>query len=214
MCLHDVLIFSAVKIVEIFAFCIAGATEIILGLSTYLENATVTREAGVLVLSKENFQRFFTKRFAQKAIETLRERLTMRLYLYIHRTESIDESGSPFLKFLTYMLQDSEALNQLKRMKRKEKEAKAGIVTQSDIDNADARRRAHDAKEMALMMKKLGVKPSVTYEHGPWNEASQKVLEQIEKGYMSYIERSRGTESPKGYASRSTGSFVPRRVSQ
>lgn len=191
---------------------LCGALEIILGLNSYIENALVTREAGVLVLSKENYQRFFTKKFAQKAVEVLRERLTMRLYLYIHRSEG-SETGSPFLKFLTYMLQDSEALNQLKRMKRKEKEVKAGIVSQSDIDSADARSRARDAKEMAVMMKKLGVKPSVTYEHGPWNEASQKVLEQIEKGYMSYIERSRGTESPKGYtASKASRSFMPRNL--
>lgn len=194
---------------------LCGATELILGLGTYLENATITREAGVLVLSKENFQRFFTKKFSVKAMEVLRERLTMRLYLYIHRSESFDESGSPFLKFLTYMLQDSEALNQLKRMKQKEKEAKAGHMTLSDIELADARSRAHDAKEMAIMMKKLGVKPSSTYEHGPWNEASQKVLEQIEKGYMSYLEMTRGTESPtpKGNSARNSGAFMPRRAS-
>ena len=139
----------------------------------------------------------------------------MRLYLYIHRSESFDESGSPFLKFLTYMLQDSEALNQLKRMKQKEKEAKAGHMTLSDLELADARSRAHDAKEMAIMMKKLGVKPSSTYEHGPWNEASQKVLEEIEKGYMSYLEMTRGTESPtpKGNSSKQSGAFMPRRVS-
>ena len=177
---------------------ISGALEIILGLNTYIETSLVTRETGVLVLSKENFQRLFNRKFAIKSVSIMRERLTMRLYLYIHRSEGT-EDGSPFLKFLTYMLHDSDALDQLKRMKRKEREAKKGIVSQSDLDNAEARSRARDAKEMALMMKKLNVKPSVTYDHGPWNEASNKVIEHIESGYHGYIERarSRGAVSPK-----------------
>ena len=183
--------------------------EIILGLNTYIETSLVTRETGVLVLSKENFQRLFNRKFAAKTLSILRERLTMRLYLYIHRSEG-SEDGSPFLKFLTYMLQDSDALDRLKLMKRKEREAKQGIVSQSDIDLADARSKARDAKEMALMMKKLNVKPSVTYDHGPWNEASHKVIEQIESGYHSYIERarSRGTVSPKDTKEKRTGSYL------
>ena len=73
--------------------------DIVLGLPTYIDNAMVTREAEVLVLSRENYARLFNKKAAQATLASLRERFTMRLYLYIHRSEGlVPPIPSPFLK--------------------------------------------------------------------------------------------------------------------
>ncbi|WAR27359.1 KAPR-like protein [Mya arenaria] len=137
---------------------IIGAIDILLGLPTYLDNAMVTREAEVLVLSRENYSRLFTKKAAQATVATLRERLTMRLYLYIHRSEGlVPPVQSPFLKYLTFLLHDENAVMELRRMKRKEIEEKRGL--RHARDEEDTHMSSKEAERIQETVKTNACRP-------------------------------------------------------
>ncbi|XP_052784819.1 uncharacterized protein LOC128220453 isoform X2 [Mya arenaria] len=174
---------------------IIGAIDILLGLPTYLDNAMVTREAEVLVLSRENYSRLFTKKAAQATVATLRERLTMRLYLYIHRSEGlVPPVQSPFLKYLTFLLHDENAVMELRRMKRKEIEEKRGL--RHARDEEDTHMSSKEAERMSGMLKMLDIKPGDRQNKRlPSMESSQRVINEIDAGLKGWVERSRG-DSP------------------
>lgn len=173
-----------------------GALEFLVGLTTSLENANVTREADVLLLSKENFDRLFYKKHSANTIQILRERLTMRLYLYINRSEHDKKTPlqkSAFLRFLSFMLQDENALQDLKKMKRKERERPDTVTGVDLVDNG---RSNKESQEMANMLKMLDMKHS-TVGRLPSMGSSEKVIKDIEAGLKSWVDRSKGTHSPE-----------------
>ena len=155
------------------------------------------------MLSKENFERLFTKRYAQKSVRSLRERLTMRLYLYIHRSESFDSrQTSPFLKFLSYAVHDENALSEFRKLKRKEREAKNSRDSPSfanEIDELDEDKfKSKDAEEVSNMLKLLDIRPNTPQGRLPSVGTSQRVINDIEAGLKGWVERTRrGGESPE-----------------
>ncbi|XP_052217080.1 uncharacterized protein LOC127834962 isoform X3 [Dreissena polymorpha] len=174
---------------------IVGATSVVLGLPNSLDNAMITRESEILVLSKNNYDRLFNKKFAQKTLANLRERLTMRIYLYIHRCDTLHQAiGTPFLKYLIFLLQDDNAVEELRRTKRRELEEKRGLRTQTyeETEKYDSK----EALQMANMLKLLNINPKDRGQGRlPSVESSQRVINEIEEGLRSWVERSRGDSS-------------------
>lgn len=178
-------------------FNYTGALDLIIGLPTALDNAMVTREAEVLLLTRANFERLFSKKYGQYAIKELRDRLKMRLYMYIHRSDTLHASmKSSFFKYLIFLLQNDNAVMQLRKQKQKEKEEKKGLrknhVSESRYD-------AKEAEQMSGMLKLLDLDPKTTHVKLPSVESSQKIINEIEEGLSMWIENSRsgsGHNSP------------------
>ena len=162
----------------------------------------VTREAEILQLSKENHERLFSRKYAQRSIRSLRERMTMRLYLYIHRSESFDsKQKSPFLKFLSFVVHDEGALADLKRLKRKERDDRNRDSPNfaSEIDGLDEDKfKSKDAEEVSNMLKLLDIRPNTPQGRLPSLCTSQRVLNEIEAGLQGWVETTqRGGDSPE-----------------
>lgn len=175
----------------------AGALDVVLGLRTCLDNAMVTSEAEVLFLSRENFNRLFNRKYAQTTLRHIRERLIMRLYLYIHRADSLHHHlTSPFLKFLSFMLQDPSAVEDLKKKKRREREIKRGLSHNVDQDDTDANYVSKNADEISGMLKMLDMDPKSSKIRLPAVESSQRVINEIDEGLRNWVETTRGTNSP------------------
>lgn len=174
-----------------------GAHAVALGLPTSLDNAMVTREAEVLMLSRANFERLFNRKYAQGTLKKMRERLILRLYLYIHRAESVHpELKSPFLKFLTFLLQDERAVDDLKKRKRREREIKKGLIHNVDEDESEFKEGTKEAEQFEGMLKMLDINPKAAHKKLPSVESSQRVIDEIEAGLRSWVERSRSGNSP------------------
>lgn len=172
----------------------AGAFEVVLRLPTCLDNAMVTRESEVLLLSLENYDRLFNRKYAHGTVQKLKERMKMRLYLYIHRAEMLHSAlKSPFLKFLSFLLDDDNAVDDLKRSKRREREDKKGLLHDTGHGREDLKHGSREAKEMNNMLKMLDINPKTTQGRLPAMESSERVIREIEAGLNSWVERSRGS---------------------
>lgn len=182
-------------------FLITGALDIMVGLPTAIDNAMVTREAEVLLLSRANFERLFSRKYAQTTVQEVKERLKMRLYMYIHRSDSLHTAGkAAFFKYLIFLLQNDNAVMLLRKQKQKEKEEKKGLRKQFDDD---PKYDAKEAEQMSGMLKLLDLDPKTTHVRLPSVESSQKVINEIEKGLNAWIERSRGGSGHNSPASAS-----------
>lgn len=149
----------------------------------------VTREAEVLLLTRANFERLFSRKYAQTSVQELRERLKMRLYMYIHRCDSLHSTvKSSFFKYVIFLLQNENAVLELRKQKQREREEKKGLIKQTD----DAKYDAKEAEQMIGMLKLLDLNPKTTHVKLPAVESSQKVINEIEEGLNAWIERSRG----------------------
>ncbi|KAK3596919.1 hypothetical protein CHS0354_031697 [Potamilus streckersoni] len=162
-----------------------GILEVALGLSSYLETARITTESCVLVLSKENYERLFQRRFANYTLQKMKETLTFRLYLYIHRSSRVD---APFLKFLTFMLQDGKSLKSLQKQKNKSTET----TTQNlhGLELYEKKENDTDTEKLENMMKILDLK-GISKTRIPEVETSQRIMNEIETGLNRWIIRSR-----------------------
>ena len=150
----------------------------------------VTREAEVLLLSRANFERLFGRKYGQTTIQELRERLKMRLYMYIHRSDSLHTAvKSSFFKYLIFLLQNENAVMQLRKQKQRDKEEKNGLRKQFE---GESKYDAKEAEQVSGMLKLLDLDPKTTHIRLPTVESSQKVINEIEEGLNSWIERSRG----------------------
>lgn len=163
----------------------------------------VTREAEVLLLSRENFVRLFDRKYAQHSMTRLRERLINRLYLYIHRAEALHhELTSPFLKYLTFLLHDDSAVDKLKKKKRREKEIKKGLI--HNLDDDEFGKTNKDDEKISGMLKMLDINPRTTHGRLPTVESGQRVINEIEAGLKNWVETTRRGGSPL-----TSGSPVP-----
>lgn len=178
-------------------FYYTGALDVVLALPTSLDNAMVTSEAEVLFLSRENFNRLFNRKYAQNTLKKMRERLILRLYLYIHRADSLHHHlTSPFLKFLSFLLQDPSAVEDLKKKKRREREIKKGLIHNLDEDDTDANYVSKNADEISGMLKMLDMDPKSSKIRLPTVESSQRVINEIDEGLRNWVQTTRGTNSP------------------
>ncbi|KAL4220376.1 hypothetical protein ACF0H5_020781 [Mactra antiquata] len=173
---------------------VVGSFDVVLRLPTCLDNAMVTRESEVLLLSRENYERLFNRKYAHDTVRKLKERMKMRLYLYINRAEMLHSSlKSPFLKFLSFLLDDDNAVEDLKRMKRREREEKRGLLHETSHPRDDLKYGSKEAKEMNSMLKLLDINPKSTQGRLPAMESSERIIKEIEDGLKSWVERSRGS---------------------
>ncbi|KAJ8310678.1 hypothetical protein KUTeg_012543 [Tegillarca granosa] len=180
---------------------VVGAVEVNLGLKTYFETSTVTRQTEVLVLSTGNYHRLFSRKVSSQSVEILKEMLTMRLYLYIHRSE-LSSKNAPLLKYLTLKLRDTDALKNLKSKKKKRQ-------LQPDLYDYDNEfyygyygfRRYHKAEDDIVNLMKLLDIPYFGFDYSlPEVETSTSVVTDIETRKDDWIRRSKGVienERPK-----------------
>ncbi|KAH9514724.1 hypothetical protein Btru_023414 [Bulinus truncatus] len=91
-----------------------GSLEIILGLETYIENATAPGHCELLVLKRGQFEKTFKRKYALATLDTLKESLANKMCLYIYQS---DPSKVAFLKFLNIKLMDANILLEVKRSK-------------------------------------------------------------------------------------------------
>ncbi|CAL1541441.1 unnamed protein product [Lymnaea stagnalis] len=122
-----------------------GSLEIILGLDTYIENATAPGDCELLYLKRSQFEKMFKRKYALATLDKLKEALANKLCLYIYQS---DPSTVAFLKFLNIKLMDFVILQEVKR--NKHAKARQGI-------NIGAERvtRGVEAKDVRNLMKRL-----------------------------------------------------------
>uniref|UniRef100_A0A2C9LGG3 Cyclic nucleotide-binding domain-containing protein n=1 Tax=Biomphalaria glabrata TaxID=6526 RepID=A0A2C9LGG3_BIOGL len=117
-----------------------GSLEIILGLDTYMENATAPGHCELLVLKRGQFEKTFKRKYALATLDQVKESLANKLCLYIYQS---DPNKVAFLKFLNIKLMDSNILLEVKRSKHAKARRNTNIggervnrsVEQQDIKN-------------------------------------------------------------------------------
>ncbi|XP_059178746.1 uncharacterized protein LOC131957918 isoform X1 [Physella acuta] len=124
---------------------IIGSLEIILGLETYIENATAPGDCELLVLKKSQFEKMFKRKYALATLDKLKEVLANKLCLYIYQS---DPNKVAFLKFLNIKLMDSSILQEVKRSKNAK-------VRQGTNIGAERQTRNVEEQEIINVMKRL-----------------------------------------------------------
>ncbi|XP_022341927.1 uncharacterized protein LOC111135827 isoform X2 [Crassostrea virginica] len=174
---------------------IIGASETILGLKTYMENANVTRKTELLSLSKGNYQRLFMRKSANRSIEMLKNVMVSRLYLYIHRTQMSLHNAS-LLKYLTLKLRDPDSLKQLRSKHTRKPKGKQGKYKEYFYGAFNSRSYDKDEENIRSFLKTMGVY-YITDNSLPELETSTRVLADLNAHLSDWLKRTRRKERPE-----------------
>lgn len=174
---------------------IIGATETLLGLKTYMENANVTRKTELLSLSKGNYQRLFMRKSATRSIERLKKVMVSRLYLYIHRTQMSLHNAS-LLKYLTLKLRDPESLKQLRSRHTRKPKGKQEKYKEYFYGAFNSRSYDKDEENIRSFLKTMGVY-YITDNSLPELETSSRVLADLNDHLSDWLKRTRKSEKPE-----------------
>ncbi|XP_061171730.1 uncharacterized protein LOC133181212 isoform X2 [Saccostrea echinata] len=175
---------------------IIGATETLLGLKTYMENANVTRKTELLSLSTGNYQRLFTKKSATRSIDLLKNVMVSRLYLYIHRTQ-LSLHNASLLKYLSLKLRDPESLKQLRSRHIKKPKAKQEKHKEYFYGAFNSRRCDKEEENIRSFLKTMGVYYISTDNSLPELETSQRVLADLNDHLSDWLKRTRKSDKPE-----------------
>lgn len=171
---------------------IVGAVEVILGLKTYLESTTATRDSEVLVLSTNNYNRLFTRKSSGRSVDMLKEMLCQRYYMYIHRSD-LSVIDSTFLKYLTIKMLEADSIKRLKNRYRKKQE-----FTEQDFYEAYRifRKMEKENDSVLNLMKVLDINFLFFDTTLPELETSKKVLTNLEDRMTQWRVLSKGDDCP------------------
>ena len=164
------------------------------GMSTYFETATVTRKTDLLAFSRGNYNRLMNKKHASNTLEVLKEMMTNRLYLYIHRTEMNLHCGS-LMKYLTLKLNDPDSLKLLLRAYRSKARRQTAADTQErEYFYGSYNSRRHDQHETNIIsfLKMMGVY-YLSDTSLPELETSTRVLSDLNKRLVDWLKRTKRT---------------------
>ncbi|CAC5415180.1 unnamed protein product [Mytilus coruscus] len=188
---------------------VVGAVEVIVGLKTYLETTTVTRESDVLVLSTNNYNRLFNRKSSARSVDMLKEMLCQRYFMYIHRS-NLSVIDATFLKYLTIKMLDTESIKLLKTRHRKKNE-----FTEHDFYEAYRifKKMEKENDSIINLMKILDINFLFFDTTLPELETSKKVLTDLEYRMTQWRERSKGEERPGTSTSKYITNGKPRRKS-
>lgn len=168
----------------------------------------MTRTSDVFVLSKANYQRLFNRRSSFKAVEALRNILSLRLYLYIHRSQ-LSDFEAPFLKFLTIKLRHTDALKRLRSKHRRRRYTERDFLYYGFYEYT--RLEKHDI-DLVKLMKVLDIHYMCIENCLPQMETSTHVLTDLDKRMKEWVTLSKGTEdSPRPQTTKSPTATVKKK---
>ncbi|XP_048746285.2 uncharacterized protein LOC125658890 isoform X3 [Ostrea edulis] len=174
---------------------IIGATETLLGLKSYMENANVTRRTELLSLSKGNYQRLFMKKSANRSIDLLKSVMVSRLYLYIHRTQ-LSLHNASLLKYFTLKLRDPESLKQLRSRNGRKSRGKQEKNKEYFYGAFNSRSYDKDEENIRSFLKTMGVY-YITDNSLPELETSTRVLADLNAHLSDWLKRTRKSDKPE-----------------